>query len=203
MFTPPSAPFGLFVRTIIAVCILASLQVAKAQGTDVPVFADNFNEYTAGAALPASGSKLWGYSDNTAPFQTIVIRDSSDVFGESSTNNCLLMSATAAGGYYCSTNCISTLILSGSVSFNFFQPTVATGTGDGLFFRLGNGSMGNTSVAFAFGMKNGVLYSSTDSGVNISSSSFATYSLNQKHSLTVYFNNSSRKCISIWSAARP
>ncbi len=156
------------------------------------ILTENFNAYTAGAALPARwGSGTWASVNNTSPFETLVEADTANLFGEGTSNNYLLMASTATstGGYGAMTNTLGTSIPAGSISFNFYQPTVTGATGNGFILRLCNGTLGNGSTAFALALKNGGLYLATGAYLALNSTSFASYSLDQKHAFTLYFNN--------------
>jgi len=151
----------------------------------------DFNAYATGALPTSWSSGTWASASNTSTAQTLVTLDSANLYGQGAANKFLSLSSTAlsSSGYGLMTNTLGASTPAGSVSFAFYQPVVANATGHGFILRMARDTGGNASTAFGFALKNGGLYLTSGSTVNLAATPFATYGLGQKHIVAVYFNN--------------
>lgn len=167
------------------------------------VFTEDFNAYSDGV-LPtgsAGGGFKWappgGSStiDNGTNIFSRIVTDSSNLFGEGTSNKYLRIADTSTTNTASTDNfnlSINDKVMGsvGTIAFDFYDPSGDGAQGKGWLLRLAT-NPGNSATAFGLYLMNGQLQVATTNNVEPSGSSFATYSLDTLHSLVIFFNSSS------------
>ncbi|EIP99796.1 hypothetical protein OpiT1DRAFT_04327 [Opitutaceae bacterium TAV1] len=196
--------------TLLGTLSLAAVFAAASARATV-IFTDDFNSYTAGNLTGDTGSATetpgvkWRNPSATDDDHTVTIAsDTSNFFSHGGGNKYLsLVSAATGKSPVAQTNRPTTDGTAsgswtnagiGTLSFDFYQPTVANPTGSGWMVRLLNQATtygGNSNAVFGLFLSNGTLYAASTANVNPASTALASFALNRAHTLSVVFNTTS------------
>jgi lysophospholipase L1-like esterase len=172
------------------------------------VFSNNFNAYTPGVIPLSYVANGWSpqstpqTSDDGATLFSRVVQDSVNLFQRGTNNRYLRLADTskangsaAYGANYnyllsAASNAFTGAGQTGTLSFDFYEPTIAGAQGNGWMLRLGNGWAGNGNTVFALCIGQGQIRRVTET-YNQVGATLANYTPNQLHTLTIVFNSSS------------
>lgn len=171
------------------------------------VFSNNFNAYAPGALPLSYVANGWSpqstpqTSDDGITLFSRVVQDAGNLFQRGTTNRYLRLADTskangsaAYGVNYnyllsAASNAFTGAGQTGTLSFDFYEPTIAGAQGSGWMLRLGNGWAGNGNTVFGLCLGQGQIRQVTGTN-NIVGATLSSYAQNQLHTLTIVFNSS-------------
>ncbi|QYY35339.1 PEP-CTERM sorting domain-containing protein [Ruficoccus sp. ZRK36] len=149
-------------------------------------FSDDFEEYTAGAAIPLGSEEIWREAKVVGEVVFDAENDTGHYFSSESNKYAVLSQVDGTGQGLASATGFSGTT-TGQMNFSFYDPS--SDTSDWLMRISGNAWGGNGNTLWGLFMQNGTLY--VGSGQYVSpGAQIGTYQQDTAYTISIVFNNS-------------